>query len=126
MTSKNFISETITVGDNKTANTNNGGTSISGNFGTSNSGDYGTSISGFEGISTSGYKGTSISGNYGISTNINKGKCKAGHDGIIVIFYHDAEDNNKRKIKTGYIGEDGLEPNVFYKLDENYNFVKCE
>ena len=129
----------ITVNDKLTATTSYKGTSTSGHYGTSTSGDsgtstsghYGTSTSGFggtstsghHGTSTSGFGGTSTSGDSGTSTSGHHGKCKAGVKGIIQIRYY---DNDGYKIKTGYIGEDGLEPDVFYKLDENFNFVKCE
>ena len=99
------ISAFITVSDNQTATTGYNGTSTSGDYGTSTSGNYGTSISGKNGTSTSG----------------NGGKSKAGVNGIIQITYY---ENNRKKLKVGYIGEDGLEPDTFYFLDSDFNFVK--
>lgn len=119
-----------TSGYNGTSISGEGGTSTSGKIGTSISGDYGTSTSGYYGKSTSGYSGTSISsyngtsisGDYGTSTSGEGGKCKAGYNGMISIYY----ENNRTRLKVGYIGEDGLEPDTFYKLDENNNFTTCE
>jgi hypothetical protein len=99
-----------------TITTGNGGTSISGNFGISISGICGTSISGYEGQSTSGH--------YGQSTSGNSGKCRSGESGIIQIKWVDNKSIRNR-ILTGYIGEDGLEPDVFYRVEDG-KFVKCE
>ncbi len=88
-----------------------GGTSTSGHYGTSTSGDNGTSTSGDFGISTSGEYGTSMSGEYGTSMS--------GDRGNIVINYY---DRNRCRIKIGYIGEDGLLPNVPYQLNSNHEF----
>ena len=106
-----------------TSTSSHSGTSTSSHSGTSSSGNFGTSTSGNYSTSTSGYKGTSISGDYGTSTSGVGGKCLAGVNGMISIYY---SENNRKKLKVGYIGEDGLEPDTFYKLDENNNFVKCE
>ena len=113
----------VTVYNKQTATTGDYGISTSGDYGTSTSGDYGNSSSGDYSTSTSGYKGTSISGDYGTSISGVGGKCIAGVNGMISIYY---SENNRKKLKVGYIGEDGLEPDTFYKLDENNNFVKCE
>lgn len=123
--------QTATTGDYGISTSGQFGTSTSGREGTSTSGYYGTSTSGMEGTSISGNEGTSISGDYGTSTSRNYGKstsgvfgkCKSGANGMISIYYY---EKNRTKLKTGYIGEDGLEPDTFYKLDDNYNFIKCE
>ncbi len=124
---------TSTSGNYGTSTSGNYGISISSNLGKSISGDNGTSISSILGISTSGDYGTSISSDYGTSTSGERGtstsgergKSKSGANGIIQIKYFDKNDY-KDKIKTGYIGEDGLEPDTFYKLDDNFNFIKCD
>lgn len=85
--------------------------------------DNQTAITGYKGTSISGDYGTSSSRNYGKSTSGVGGKCKAGTNGMISIYYY---ENNRTKLKIGYIGEDGLEPDTFYKLDDNFNFVKCD
>jgi len=78
------------------------------------SGDYGTA--------TAGYKGTASAGNSGTATAGYKGTASAGDYGIINIKYW---DENRYRYKIGYIGEDGLLPDVLYKLDDNFNFVKA-
>ena len=106
----------VTVGDKAVATSGDRGTSNSGNWGTSTSGDSGTSNSGYGGTSTSGYRGTSTSG-YGGTSN-------SGEKGILNIKYWD-EKAERYRIKTAYVGEDGIEPNVKYKLDDKHNFVKA-
>jgi hypothetical protein len=106
------------------------GTSISGNCGTSTSGDYGTGTSGYDGTSTSGdygtstsgHSGTSISGNWGTSTSGDGGTSTSGQYGTLIIKWW---DGNRYRSETAYVGENGIEPNVAYKLDGNHKFVKA-
>ena len=83
--------------------------------GTSTSGDGGTSTSGVGGTSTSGDRGTSTSGVGGTSTS--------GVGGTIVLSFWDTEARRKRLV-VGYVGEDGIEPNVAYHLDEAHRFQR--
>lgn len=96
------------------------GSSVSGEAGLSVSGEEGGSVSGDDGISISRKNGTSISGKGGLSFSVH-GYVQSGEEGAIQLQYW---DGNRRRYKIGYIGEDGLEPNVLYKLDENHEFVK--
>lgn len=119
-----------TSGDHGISTSGDRGTSISGDYGKShssecgisNSGHYGTSISGYGGTSTSGYGGTSTSGDHGTSTSGNNGTSTTGYWGTIIIKYW---KDGRYYSKVGHIGEDGLEPNVAYKLDDNHNFIKA-
>ncbi len=98
------------------------GKSTSGDYGTSTSGDYGTSTSGVHATSTSGDHGTSTSGYNGTSTSGRYGTSTSGHNGTIIIKYY---KNGRYYSKVGHIGEDGLEPNVAYKLNDSFEFVKA-
>ena len=113
---------TSTSGDYGTSISGHCGTSTSGGRGTSISGDYSKSTSGHRGTSTSGYRGTSTSGDHGTSTSGDHGTSTSGDGGTIIIKY---SKDGRYYLKTGYIGEDGLEPNVAYRLDKNHNFVKA-
>ncbi|HBO0836688.1 TPA: hypothetical protein L4Q99_005871, partial [Pseudomonas aeruginosa] len=53
-----------------------------------------------------------------------KGTATAGKKGEIQIRYWDEKTERYRTV-IGYIGEDGLEPGVAYKLDDNHRFVKA-
>ena len=51
------------------------------------------------------------------------GKSKASKAGAIVVCFHD-EDGNLVHIRASKVGENGIEPDVFYMLDKNGEFVK--
>ena len=69
----------------------------------------GTSISGYGGTSTSGDGGTSISGD----------------GGTILIKWWDST-NNRYRIEIGYVGENGIEPNKKYRLNEQHKFEEVK
>jgi hypothetical protein len=98
------------------------GTSTSGNFGISISGDYGKSISGYYGKSISGYHGVSTSGDYGESTSGIGGTSTAGIGGKLII---DWRDSSRHRTAVAYVGENGIEPNVAYRLDRQGDFIKA-
>ena len=128
---------TATAGNDGTAKAGHWGTAkaghygaaTAGNWGTAKADDYGTAKAGYWGTAKAGYWGTATAGHYGkatvgyegIATVDNEGTATAGIYGIINIYYFD----DRRRIKTGYIGEGGLKPNVAYKLDGNFNFVEA-
>jgi restriction endonuclease S subunit len=91
------------------------GTSTSGNYGTSTSGNYGTSTSGYKGTSTSGNYGTSISGKGGTSTS--------GKGGTIIIKWYNKEED-RYMLAIGYVGKNGIKPNVPYICNENRELVE--
>jgi hypothetical protein len=89
---------------------------IAGYSGTATStGNYGTATAGHCGTATSaGDYGTATAGRYGTAT--------AGVMGRISILYWDGK---RYREVIGYIGENGLEPNVSYKLNNRHKFVKA-
>ena len=101
------------------------GTSTSGYRGTSTSGAEGTSTSGAEGTSTSGDWGTSTSGDRGTSTSGDWGTSTSGKRGIIVCRWWDGTAGRWR-LTVGYVGEDGIEPDVPYRADSAGRLVKAE
>ena len=104
-----------------TAKAGHYGAATAGNWGTAKADDYGTAKAGYWGTATAGHYGKATVGYEGIATVDNEGTATAGIYGIINIYYFD----DRRRIKTGYIGEGGLKPNVAYKLDGNFNFVEA-
>ncbi|MFG8791718.1 hypothetical protein ACEPVN_08100, partial [Pseudomonas aeruginosa] len=68
------------------------------------------------GTATAGYKGTATAGNWGTAT--------AGEKGEVRIRYWDEKTERCRTV-IGYIGEDGLEPNVPYKLNAGRKLVRA-
>ena len=110
---------TSTSGECGTSTSGNWGTSTSGEGGTSTSGAGGTSTSGECGTSTSGNHGTSTSGNHGTSTSGNGGTSTSGESGELRIRYW---DGNRYRLKVGYVGENGIKPNVPYRLNDKHEF----
>lgn len=51
-------------------------------------------------------------------------KAKAGKTGIVVVSWWD-EKTERKRLCTGYVGEDGIEPDVWYKAVEG-KLVKSE
>jgi hypothetical protein len=73
------------------------------------------------GMATAGHNGTATAGDHGTATVGNYGTATAGEMGRISILYW---DGNRHREVTGYIGENGLEPNVPYKLNDKREFAK--
>ena len=96
---------TATAGDGGTATAGYNGTATAGNRGTATAGEGGTATAGYNGTATAGYRGTAT----------------AGERGMLQIYYYDR--NDKRRLAVAYVGEDGIRPNVKYKLDDGAEFV---
>ncbi|MBY4730771.1 hypothetical protein K6V90_09525 [Cupriavidus pauculus] len=52
-------------------------------------------------------------------------KASAGEDGCIALAWWD-DDAKRFRLEVAYIGENGIEPNVMYELDEDHKFSKVE
>jgi hypothetical protein len=113
---------TATAGDEGTATAGDEGTATAGYRGTATAGHRGTATAGDEGTATAGDEGTATAGDYGTATAGDYGTATAGYRGIIQIKHW---DGSRHRIITGYIGEDGLLPNVPYRLDCNGKFQKA-
>ena len=120
---------TATAGDRGTATAGNGGTATAGSGGIATAGDYGTATAGYYGTATAGDGGTATAGDYGTATAGNRGTATAGdygtatagEGGMLQIYYYDR--NDRRRLATAYVGENGIQPNVEYELDGNAKFV---
>ncbi|WP_160327597.1 DUF7666 domain-containing protein [Pseudomonas aeruginosa] len=134
------IGATLQAGDKELCQVGAYGTATAGYKGTATAGDWGTATAGYKGTATAGYKGTATAGDWGTATAGNEGTATAGNEGTatagdegtatagkkgeIQIRYWDEKTERYRTV-IGYIGEDGLEPGVAYKLDDNHRFVKA-
>ncbi len=98
---------TATAGDKGTATAGNEGTATAGKWGTATAGDGGTATAGDGGTATAGYEGTAT----------------AGDKGTLIIRRWDGK---RYRTVVGYIGENGLEPNTPYKLNDAGEFVKAD
>jgi hypothetical protein len=107
---------TATAGYRGTASAGNCGKASAGDGGTATAGNGGTATAGDFGTATAGYRGTASAGDFGTAS--------AGDCGRIQIEWYEKKTNRYR-ISMAYVGENGIEANVFYKLDENGNFIKA-
>ncbi|MBH4072677.1 hypothetical protein I5M42_13525 [Pseudomonas aeruginosa] len=114
---------TATAGNWGTATAGYKGTATAGDWGTATAGDEGTATAGNWGTATAGYKGTATAGYKGTATAGDEGTATAGEKGEIRIRYWDEKADRYRTV-IGYIGEDGLEPNVPYRLNADHKFAR--
>ena len=109
------------------------GVAVTGRQGESIGKDSSTAKSGINGKSRTGKAGKSITGDRGIATAGETLKTtpgdrnivSAGEFGILNIYYWCGQTQRLR-LATAYVGENGIEPNVEYTLDNNNQFVKFE
>ena len=139
-----------TAGDRGHATAGNGGHATAGYEGHATAGDEGHATAGDRGHATAGYKGHATAGNgghatagnggghatagdrghatagnYGRATAGDRGHATAGDKGRLQIDWWDAKADRYRTA-IAYVGEDGIEPNVTYKLDDEGKFIKVE
>jgi len=115
---------TATAGDGGTATAGYGGTATAGYGGTATAGDRGTATAGYGGTATAGDRGTATAGDRGTATAGYRGTATAGDRGTIQIKWWD-DKAERYRLTTGYVGEDGIEANTKYKLDDKHGFIKC-
>ena len=106
---------TATAGDEGTATAGYRGTATAGYWGTATAGYWGTATAGDRGTATAGYEGTATAGDGGTAT--------VGDRGTIVIRWY---DGSRCRLTTLYVGEDGIEPNVAYHLDDKGRPVRVK
>jgi hypothetical protein len=92
------------------------GTATAGDRGAATAGDYGTATAGDRGTATAGYEGTATAGTRGTAT--------AGYGGTLQLSLWDPTAD-RRRIRVAYVGEDGIEPDVAYRLDASGAFVRA-
>jgi len=114
---------TATAGYFGTATAGYCGTAAAGDYGTATAGDYGTAAAGDYGTATAGDYGTAAAGDGGTAAAGYGGTATAGDYGILVIKWRDA---NRYRISVGYVGEDGIEPNKKYKLNNVGQFILAD
>jgi hypothetical protein len=112
---------TATAGYAGTATAGNRGTATAGYAGTATAGYAGTATAGNRGTATAGYAGTATAGYAGTATAGDDGTATAGNRGIIVSRWWD-EKNERYRLVVGYVGENGINPNTKYVLNENHEF----
>ena len=74
------------------------------------------------GTATAGDKGTATAGDFGTATAGYKGTATAGNGGILIIHWWNGDRSNPSVAK---VGNDGIMPNVAYRLDGDGKFIKA-
>ena len=114
---------TATAGDGGTATAGARGTATAGDRGTATAGARGTATAGDDGTATAGYAGTATAGDDGTATAGERGTATAGERGILSLRWWDW---SRYRIATFYVGENGVLPNVKYRVDEKGQIVMAE
>jgi hypothetical protein len=110
------IGANIVCGDEQTVMVGALGTATAGYSGTATAGALGTATAGDRGTATAGDRGTATAGDRGTAT--------AGDRGEIRVRWWD-DKNQRYRTVIGYVGEDGIEANVAYRLDDKQKLVKA-
>ena len=114
---------TATAGYAGTATAGDAGTATAGDAGTATAGYAGTATAGDAGTATAGYAGTATAGDDGTATAGNRGTATAGNRGSIVIKMWDTK-KQKYVLRVAEVGENGIKPNVAYKLNNEGEFIE--
>jgi hypothetical protein len=70
-------------------------------------------------VAIAGVGGIAAAGECGVAFARNKGKVKAGNGGVLLLRWHQDE------IKVVRVGENGIKPDTWYKLDQHGAFIEC-
>ena len=114
---------TATVGDYGTATVGAYGTATVGYKGTATVGDGGTATVGDYGTATVGDYGTATVGDYGTATVGDGGTATGGENAELRIRWFDYGAGRYRT-EIAYVGENGIKPNVAYRLNDEHRFVE--
>jgi hypothetical protein len=112
---------TATAGDRGTATAGDRGTATAGDGGTATAGDGGTATAGYRGTATAGDRGTAIAGDGGTATVGYGGTATVGYGGCISILYWNGQKYRRACFE---VGEDGIEPDMPYTVDEKGKAIK--
>ncbi len=117
-----------TAGHNGQATAGYYGQATAGRYGQATAGDYGQATAGRYGEATAGYYGQATAGRYGQATAGHSGQATAGYYGQATAGRYGTItirrwDGVRYRLAVGYVGEDGIQPGVAYRLDDRGRFV---
>jgi hypothetical protein len=113
---------TVTGGNRSTVTGGNRSTVIGGYRSTVTGGDRSTVTGGIGSTVIGGYRSTVTGGDRSTVTGGIGSTVIGGIDSVLTIDYYDGK---RDRIAIAYVGEDGIEPDVPYKLDINGKFVRA-
>jgi hypothetical protein len=111
------------AGDRGAANAGDMGAANAGDMGAANAGDRGAANAGYMGAANAGYMGAANAGDMGAANAGNRGAANAGYRGrvkggiacALSVLYWD-EKRNAYWRKVAVVGENGIEPGVWYEV----------
>ena len=120
----------VTGGDGSTVTGGDGSTVTGGNYSKVTGGDDSkvtggdhSNVTGGDWSTVTGGHYSKVTGGYGSTVTGGIGSTvTGGDDSVLSIKWFDGK---RTRISIAYVGENGIEPNVDYKLDENGNFVRA-
>ena len=123
-TNTGYQSAATNTGD-RSAATNTGNRSAATNTGdrsaATNTGDRSAATN------TGNWSAAEVSGKASVAASLGiEGRARAGEGGAIVLCNRDPYTGEIRHIRASKVGENGIEPDVWYALDDDGNFVKAE
>ncbi|WP_347252931.1 DUF7666 domain-containing protein [Leminorella grimontii] len=96
----------------------------------SNTGDYSaaSNTGNRSAASNTGYRSAAeVSGLHSVACSLGiEGKARASEGSAIVVCYRDDETGELLHIRASKVGENGIKPNVWYRLDKDGQFVEIE
>jgi hypothetical protein len=107
---------TVTGGNYSTVTGRHRSTVTGGNYSTVTGGNYSTVTGRHRSTVTGGDHSTVTGGNYSTVTG--------GQHSLLSVFWKDIT-SGRRRVSVAYVGEDGIEPNVKYKLDDSGKFMRA-
>jgi hypothetical protein len=101
------------VGDHGAATAGNYATACAGERGRATAGTRGRASAGDRGRVSAGDDGIAIVGDHGAATAGYRGRVSAGDNGTLCLWEY---DGHRRRLRVAYVGENGIKPNVPYRL----------
>jgi hypothetical protein len=96
---------------------------VTGGYGSTVTGGYGSTVTGGCRSSVTGGDSSKVTGGYWSTvTGGYKSTVTGGNGSVLSLKWFDGTRN---RISIAYVGEDGIKPNVAYKLDEDGKFVRA-
>jgi hypothetical protein len=115
---------TLTGGDGSTLTGGHYSTLTGGDGSTLTGGDGSTLTGGYRSTLTGGDRSTLTGGDGSTLTGGDRSTLTGGECSTLQVKWWDHVASRER-IATAYVGEDGIEANTAYKLDDNHQFIKA-
>ncbi len=116
---------TLTGGDNSTL-TGGDHSTLTGGYGSTLTGGYGSTLTGGYGSTLTGGDGSTLTGGDHSTLTGGDGSTLTGGDNSTLQFYRWDSMANRRRVVVAYVGEDGIEAGVAYRLNNSGKVVRAD